>query len=73
MLIVDGEFERIARDVVFVALVELDRERVHLAQTVERLFQERSSVPKIGPHIRVEPVEVKFGVARNGKRIAVEV
>src|SRR3984957_13429267 len=47
MLIVDGEFEGIASDVVFVALKELDRERVHLAQTFERLFQERSSIPKI--------------------------
>ena len=59
VLIVDREFERIARDVVFVALVELDRERVHLAKPVERLFQQRASVLKIGPHVRVEPVEIE--------------
>src|SRR5579863_1366765 len=37
MLIVDRELERIARDIVFVPLVELDRERVHFVQTVDGL------------------------------------
>ena len=73
MLIVDREFERRARDVVFVPLVKLDRERIHLAKPVERLLQQRSSVLKVGPHVWVEPGEIELGVARHRKRIAVEV
>ena len=38
VLVVDREFERIARDVVFVALVELDRQRVHLAAAGRAAF-----------------------------------
>src|ERR1700722_19142375 len=73
VLVVDCKFQRISRDVVFVPLVELDRQRVHFAQAIDRFSEQRSAFRKIGPHVVIESVEAELRVARYWKRIAVEV
>ncbi|MBA4352862.1 MAG: hypothetical protein C0427_16645, partial [Rhodobacter sp.] len=73
VLVVHGKFQRLGRDVDLVAAVKLDRQRVHVAQPVDRQGLHRSRRAQIGPHIRVQPVKAEPLIPRHGKRIAVEI
>ena len=73
MLVVDREGERFARDVLLVAFVEFDRQRVHAREPLDRRGQQRLVVGEIGAHVGVEAIQRERGVAGNRLRVAVEV
>ena len=73
VLVVDGEFERIAGYVFLVAPVELDRERIHLAQSRDRRFDERAASAKIGSDVRVQPIERERFAALHRRGVPIEI
>ena len=73
MLVVDCKFQRIAGDVLFVATIELDRQRIHLREPLDRQAQESAIVFEIGPDIGIKVIEREGRVTRNGLRIPIEI
>ena len=54
-------------------LYELDRERVHLAQPIERRFEQRPTVCEVVPNVIIETVEIELCVSGDGEGVAIEV
>ena len=66
MLVIDRKLERIAGDVVPVPLVELDRQRVHLAQAVQRRFEQCAALAEVRADVVIQFVETEFRLSGHG-------